>query len=179
MKTLFELPAKKVEIKIRKKDWVFDICDALQSSIVMYPSPWQASCPRQMIEIIPMERMKALANAEYTATIVECAVYLYPASLEAPLDHDWAEIYLYCCTQYIKTWRRDTMLPADICVEQLSNYRKGMLMRLRRWIYDKRRKHLKLRMREQKKKLSQNADVAADPIEHIQLNMFEELSKGA
>lgn len=175
MKTLFELPEKKAEIKTIKKDWVFDICDALQSPIVMFPSSWQASCPRQMMEIVPMARMKVLASGEYTASIVECAVYLYPASLEAPLDHDWAEVYLYCCTQYIKTWRRDTMLPADICVEQLSNYRKEMLMRLRRWIYDKRRLHLKQNLREQKKKLSQNADVVVDSIEDIQLDLFAEI----
>ena len=181
MDTLFELKTKPA--KEQEKERVFDICDALQSPIIMYPSPWQSFIPRRMIETIPVERMKALANDEYTATIVECAVYLYPASLEAPLDHDWTEIYLYCCTHYMKLWQQDIKIDKDICVDTLDDHRTEMLHRLCRWMYDKRRKSLKENMRAQKKALpdttEEAAELLAEPVEETQLDFFAELEKVA
>jgi hypothetical protein len=41
-----------------------------------------------------IENMKALKGETPTGTEAEVLAYMYPRSLEAPLDSDWTQIYL-------------------------------------------------------------------------------------
>jgi len=72
-----------------------------------------------------------------TATDAEAMAYVYPASLQFPLNSDWTQIYLYVCTKTLQSAGRT--VPDDIKVEDLDDYRMHQLNDLKRWIYRKRK----------------------------------------
>ena len=72
-----------------------------------------------------------------TGTDAEACAYLYTAGLEAPMDGDWSEIYLYISTKVCRRHKQVDM-PADIAVESLTDYRMGRLLDLKRWIFNRR-----------------------------------------
>lgn len=140
------------------KRGVFDIVDALQAPIISYPSPWNADMPERVLQDIPAGRLVALAKGEQLATIPECVAYIMPACLEFPLNSDWAEIFLYVCTMYLKDFRH-MEVPNDIKVDELDDHRTSMLNKLRRFLYDRRRKHLKEVRKSINDKLSRDSRV--------------------
>ena len=74
--------------------------------------------------------MRALKGEEMTGTDTEACAYLYTVSLTQPLDHDWAQIYLFLSTWVVRR-NRKTDIPQDIAVEGLSDYHMGELRRLK------------------------------------------------
>jgi hypothetical protein len=84
-----------------------------------------------------IENMKALKGEQMTGTDAEACAYLDTASLTAPMDSDWSEIYLYLANQVVSR-NRKTEIPQDIVVESLSDYRMGELRRLKDWLYRQR-----------------------------------------
>ncbi|NDV15740.1 hypothetical protein GO009_06845 [Muricauda sp. TY007] len=72
-----------------------------------------------------------------------------PRTLEAPVPTEWVNIYTWCGLQYAKTFKHAGQLEAmvEIAPEKLSSYEETLLKRLRIWIYDKRRKALKERLK--------------------------------
>ena len=81
--------------------------------------------------------MRALKGEEMTGTDAEACAYLYTASLTAPMDRDWGQIYLYVATKTYKRWGQNEML-ADIAVDSISDYQKSELNRLKEWLYRQR-----------------------------------------
>jgi hypothetical protein len=73
------------------------------------------------------------------ATDAEACAYLIPLTLESPLSHEWTEIYLYVSTKTCRAAGKD--VPADIAVGKLDRQSMDELIRLKRWIYRKRREH--------------------------------------
>lgn len=71
-----------------------------------------------------------------TGTDAEALAYLMPASLETPMDRDWADIYLYVSTKVCDESGME--VPKDIRVEELSDYLMHKLNHLKAWIYQKR-----------------------------------------
>jgi hypothetical protein len=143
-----------------------------------YPSfAWAESLPQKAREVVPMARMATLMQDEYTATFSECVLYLFPASLDAPFSHDWAQIYLYCCTQHIQKWQPDTCISTDVWQNELNSWQTRLLTDLRRDIYKKRREQLKFRMKAQKKQFPVETKAIENlndkPIEKIQLQLFD------
>ncbi len=120
-----------------------DIVGALTDPIIVWPSPWQDTLPEWIKPAITMERlienMKALKGEAPTATDAEVLAYMYPLSLEHPLDRDWTQIYLYISTKVIPR-HKQTEIPEDIKVESLDNYQMQHLKELRDWIYERRLK---------------------------------------
>lgn len=120
-----------------------DIVGALTDPIIVWPSPWQDTLPEWIKPAITMERlienMKALKGEALTATDAEVLAYMYPLSLEHPLDRDWTQIYLYISTKVIPR-HKHTEVPEDIKVESLDNYQMQRLKGLRDWIYERRLK---------------------------------------
>ena len=120
---------------------ISDIVGVFTDPILVMPGGWGDTLPDWLKQAITLERlienMKALKGEEMTGTDAEACAYLYTASLEAPMDHDWTQIYLYIAG---KTYARHNgnQVPDDIQVESLNNYRMTELNRLKSWLYRKR-----------------------------------------
>jgi len=85
--------------------------------------------------------MKALKGEEMPGTDAEACAYLNTASLTQPMDHDWAQIYLYIATKVYEKWRTKesgVTMPEDIRVESLNDDQMIDLNRLKAWLYQKR-----------------------------------------
>jgi len=124
---------------------VADLVGVFTDPIIAYPGGWIDSIPERVKEQVTIERllmcMKAAKGGEITGTDAEALAYLYPASLEFPLDRDWSQIYLYLGTKVMA--RAGSEMPEDIRTESLDDYQMGKLNHLKAWIYDQRLKHRK------------------------------------
>lgn len=81
--------------------------------------------------------MKALKGEEMTGTDAEACTYLYTAALTQPMDHDWAQIYLYIATKTYTRWKKNE-IPEDIRLESLRDDQMAEFNRLKEWLYRKR-----------------------------------------
>lgn len=122
---------------------ISDIVGALVDPIIVYPGGWGEDMPDWLKTQITLERMvmnmKALKGEEPTGTDAEACAYLMSASLSFPMDHDWAQIYLYVATKEMRGKNKDNP-PADIAVESISDYQMRKLKGLKDWIYRQRTK---------------------------------------
>jgi len=121
---------------------ISDIVGVFTDPIIVFPGGWEDTLPRWLKEeAITLERlevnMKALKGGEMTGTDAEACAYLYTASLTAPIDNDWTQIYLYIATKTYRRWSKNKM-PGDIAVESISDYQMAELNRLKGWLYQKR-----------------------------------------
>ena len=119
---------------------ISDIAGVFTDPIIAYPSPWKDDIPQWVKDRITLERlvmnMRALKGEEPTGTDAEALAYLMPASLEAPMDHAWTEIYLYISTKVCTAAGKE--VPEDIRKETLSDHLMDELNRLKSWIYQRR-----------------------------------------
>ena len=119
---------------------ISDIAGVFTDPIIAYPSPWKDDIPQWVKDRIILERlvmnMRALQGESPTGTDAEALAYLMPAALEAPMDHDWTEIYLYISTTVCTTAGKE--VPEDIRRETLSDHLMNELNRLKSWIYQRR-----------------------------------------
>jgi hypothetical protein len=97
--------------------------------------------------------MKATNGEQPAGTDAEACAYLYTASLTAPMDDDWSQIYLHIAGKTYSRWGKNK-LPDDIRVDTLSNEQLANLNRLKEWLYRQRtraRQELERTERRQKK----------------------------
>ena len=138
---------------------ISEIAGALTDPIIVMPGGWGDTLPDWLKQAITLERLtmniKSLRGEPMTGTDAEACAYLYTAGLTAPMDSDWAEIYLYISTQVCRRHKQVDM-PADIAVESISDYRLGELLRLKAWLYRQRvrvrQDHARMERREQKER---------------------------
>ena len=139
------------EVKIEKG--ISDLVGALTDPIIVFPGGWGDSLPEWLKQAITLERlvtnMGALKGEEMAGTDAEACAYLYTASLEAPMDNDWTQIYLYVAGKVVSRGK-DTEVPGDIKVDSLNNYQMGLLQGLKYWIYEQRVKHRREKHRAEK-----------------------------
>jgi len=114
------------------------------------PVGWGDSLPAWLKDAITLERLitniEALKTGIMMASDAEACAYLFTASLEAPMDHDWSQIYLYVAGKVYERHRtKDSgvTMPEDIKVAELTRGQQHDLARLKFWIYDQRVKHRK------------------------------------
>jgi hypothetical protein len=123
---------------------ISEIVGALTDPIIVFPGGWGDTLPEWLRTSITLERlvmnMKALKGEEMTGTDAEACAYLMTASLTQPMDHDWAQIYLYIAGKVCRQWKK-VELPSDIVVDKIDNYKEQELARLKAWIYETRTKH--------------------------------------
>ena len=72
-----------------------------------------------------------------TGTDAEACAYLMTASLTAPIDNDWSQIYLYVAGKTYTRWQKSEM-PDDIRVDSLNSQQMVDLNRLKEWLYRRR-----------------------------------------
>jgi len=124
---------------------ISEIVGAICDPIIVFPGGWGDILPDWLKTAITMERlvenMKVIKGEEMTGTDAEACAYLYTASLTQPLDHDWAQIYLYIAVKVYekqRTPKSGVTMPEDIRVESLNRNQEDDLNRLKRWIYERR-----------------------------------------
>ncbi len=118
-----------------------DLVGTLTDPIIVYPGGWGDTLPEWLKNAITLERltenMKASKGEQPTGTDAEACAYLNTASLTAPMDDDWSQIYLYVAGKTYKRWRKSEM-PDDIRVDSLSDERMADLNRLKEWLHSRR-----------------------------------------
>jgi len=129
------------------------LVSALSDPIIVFTSPWMDTLPEWIKGEIKMQRLAQLMKGEEeVATDAEALAYMYPRALEAPLDSDWTEIYLYLGAQVM-----GNRMPDDIRKDSLSDYQMGLLIELKRWIYRQRVKTREERRRIERRKAKAEA----------------------
>jgi hypothetical protein len=119
--------------------WISDLVGSLTDPIIVMPGGWGDTLPdwiRQEITVERMiENMKSAKGEEMMGTDAEVVTYLYTASLEAPMDSDWVEIYLYMANKFMKRHTKQEM-PTDMkLTEKLTKNQEDDLLRFKRWLY--------------------------------------------
>ncbi len=129
---------------------ISDIVGCLIDPIVVFPGGWGDTIPEWLKTAITLERtmgnMKVLKGEEPVGTDAEACVYLYTASLAAPMDNDWSQIYLYVATETLRRWGKGVM-PDDVHVDSITGFQRGKLNHLKVWLY-----HQRIIAREERKK---------------------------
>jgi len=131
--------------KKRDNDFVFNFMDCLTSPIIVFKSAWQDTIPKDILKNIKLSRLLCSMQQEEMASLTEALAYMMPRTYEAPMPTEWVNIYTWLGLQYAGQFKNTDQLDAmkEIAPKALSKYEMGLLNNLRRWIYDKRRKALK------------------------------------
>jgi hypothetical protein len=141
-----------------------DLIGALTDPIILMPGGWGDTLPDWIKSQITLERLaeniRALKGEQPTGTDAEACAYLYTRSLEAPMDSDWTQIYLYVAGKVVAR-AKGTEIPKDIRVDSLSDYQVGLLKDLKGWIYGHRVKIRKEKQRAEKRQAKAEAAARA------------------
>ena len=169
---LKSLPVKKTEKTTRfSLDKSIDnLVGALCDPIIVHRCAWgtRDMIPEWLRNQITMDRMIELmvANKEERdpiGTDSEALAYMIPASFEAPMGHDWSQIYLYLGT-VVMDREKSKVVPDDIRVDKLDRNQMDDLNRLKRWIYETKLKHRAGRRREIKREIKEEEEKAAPEV---------------
>ena len=150
------LPTQKKTPKSNKKrtnDFVFNFMDCLTSPIIVFKSAWQDTIPKDILKNIKLSRILCSMQQVEMASLTEALAYMMPRTYEAPLPMEWTNIYTWLGFQYAIKYKNSDQLDLmkEIAPSELSEYEIGLLNNLRRWIYDKRRKALKDKLKSTEK----------------------------
>ena len=119
---------------------ISDIVGVFTDPIIAWPGGWMDTIPEKVKQQITIERlimcMRAAKGEEPTGTDAEALAYMYPRTMESPLDRDWVDIYLYLGTKVMAG--AGTEMPEDIRKDSLDDYLMGKLNHLKAWIYQQR-----------------------------------------
>ncbi len=131
--------------KVTMEKGISDIVGVFTDPIIVMPGGWGETLPEWIKGAITLERLisnvESLKTGTMTATDAEACAYLYTASLEAPMGHDWSQIYLYIAGKVYERHRtKDSgaTMPEDIRVTELTRNQQNDLAHLKAWIYDRR-----------------------------------------
>lgn len=131
----------------------FDLIDALQSPILTHDVSWADTIPERLKKVIPMARMKALMieSEKDLATLPEVLAFMYTRVMIAPLTGEWFEIYMNVSCNVCEEWFHEDHWKTLDAKRELSTYEQTQfLLPLRQFIYERRRKILKERLKENK-----------------------------
>ena len=139
-----------------------EMVGALTDPIIVWPmGGWGDSLPEKIKGDITIYRMlQLMKHEEGVATWPEVCAYLYTVTLERPVAHEWADIYLYAMTQYM-----GDLMPIDLKKESLGRYEMQLLDHFRRWLWDARHRARKHRSKEERR--SQEPKVEAQTPQQI------------
>lgn len=131
------------------EDSVFDLMDALSSPVLTHSQIWTNDIPDRLIKIIPMARLRSLVLQEKFASLAEVCAFIITRTFEAPMSREWIDIYTYVSCKVCEEWWNEDHWKTGIAPESLTDYEeKQFLMPLRLWIYERRRKVLKQRLKD-------------------------------
>jgi hypothetical protein len=166
---MFDVPASKPAPKKPKErpegDWISDIVGVFYDPIIVSPGGWGDTLPDWVKQAIKLERLmmnvKVVHGEQPTGTDCEAMAYLYTRSLEAPMGHDWSQIYLYIAGKCYERWGSihgfKSSLPEDIRVTELDRNQMSDLNELKGFIYRARIKARKEKERQERREKKQEA----------------------
>lgn len=130
------------------EDGVFDLVDALSSPVLTHAQIWADCIPDRLLKIVPMARLKSLILQEKFASLAETCAFMMTRTFESPMSSEWVNIYTYVSCKVCEEWWNEDHWKDGIAPGSLTDYEnKQFLMPLRLWIYDRRRKVLKQRLK--------------------------------
>ena len=151
-----------------------DLVGTLNDPIIVYPGGWGDSLPEWLKNAIVLERlsenMKETKGEQPTGTDAEACAYLNTASLTAPMDNDWSQIYLFVAGKTYTRWQKNEM-PDDIRVDSLNSQQTADLNRLKGWLY-RRRTTLRQESERTEKRQRKEEEVAREKAEQPALFEF-------
>lgn len=152
--------------KVESKDFVFDLMDCMTSPIIVFESAWKDSIPEEMLKNVKLSRLISSLRNKEMASYTEALVYIMPRTYEAPLAMEWVNIYTWLGLQYALQHKSKEQSEAasEIAPKELSDYEKGLLDNLRRWIYDQRRKALKARLKESNPNIANDSKIEQETL---------------
>ncbi|MFQ5827041.1 MAG: hypothetical protein ACE5IA_06765 [Dehalococcoidia bacterium] len=154
-------------------DAIEEMVGALTDPIIVFPAGgWEQDLPERLKNELPLRRLIHVhqclnGKAEWDeATDIEALLYIYPASLAAPMSHDWAQIYLYLGTRVM-----GDQFPEDLGVETLSDHEMGELRDLKRWIR-KKKVEARRERRHGRKAREKEARAELEPAKYEQMRLL-------
>jgi len=152
---------------------VGSLCDP----IILHKGGWATRdmIPEWLRTRITLDRMIELMVAsnegrDPIGTNSEALAYMIPASMEAPMGHDWSQIYLHLAT-VVMDGEKDKVVPDDIRVDKLDRNQEDDLRGLKRWLYETKLKHRAGRRREIKQELKEEKEKAAPEVVQHAFNL--------
>lgn len=137
-------------------DSIFDILDALNAPILTFSHLWADTIPNRLLKQVAMARMFSLMKGQQTATDVECVIYIYTRTLEAPMDNDWVDIYTHLSCRVLETNFNEERWKEVGAPRKLTEWQQQKLSGLRQFIYKKRREVVKQRLKAEKTERKEN-----------------------
>lgn len=130
--------------------WIEEQVRVFTDPLIAFPGGWEMQVEALRNEIIldrEIRLMEALKDESKLdmATLTEAAGYISSASLCAPLDHDWTDIFMYCFNHAMGL-RGINVADIDetlVMPELRSQWLEAQLDRLRRWIREQQTKAYK------------------------------------
>lgn len=129
-------------------DYIFDIIDALHAPVLTHAIAWKDCIPERLLNIIPMARLVQLMKKSNEASYPEAVTHLMTRTFEAPMDSMWTEIYLHLSCTVCEQYFHEDVWSVVNGKKELDDYSiKHHLKPYLKYIYEKRRKILKHRMK--------------------------------
>ena len=151
---------------------ITDIVGVFTDPIIAWPGGWMDTIPEKVKGQITIERlvmcMRAAKGEEPTGTDAEALAYMYPRTMEAPMDSDWTDIYLYLGTKVMSD--AGTEMPEDIRKDNLNDYQMSKLKHLKDWIYQQR---IKVRLERDRAERRQKKEEEAAERKAAQPTLFD------
>lgn len=119
-----------------EKDFVDGMLSIFRPKIV-WPGYEGMPIPEQIKTQILIERLILARNNEKLATETEALWYLSTASLVAPMDNNWYNIFMYLSRRYLTRTKKELpdFLKENIILDEYVE--EPELHRLRQWLYNK------------------------------------------
>jgi len=113
--------------------WISQTCWAINGPNISMPGYTDMRPPDNIMAEISIGRMLMVASNQEKACEAETMWYVSTASLTAPLDKDWYEIYMWLFNRVMKD-----KVPDDLKFEKdLNDMQKRDLNRLQEWLFKK------------------------------------------
>lgn len=147
----------------------------LTGPIIVWPG-YEDCVPEKLKEDITMYRLLMEATEPGLATWPEVCAYMMTFSLAHPPTRDFVELYEYAFAKYMG--ENKVPIPTGSLKSykaELSLYQEQELLRLRRWLWNKRQQVVKDRLRSARKESKQNTEeqeLQVDELKGQQLNWF-------
>lgn len=162
----------------RIDEQVFNLMDALRSPIITFETSWADTIPPRLLNTITMSRMASLIKGEELATYPEVVAYIYTRSMIAPMSGEWFDVYMHVSCKVCEDYWQENVWEKLEGKKVLSDYENNQfLLPLRRFIYEKRRKVLKERLKTERPKAVEPQEMAAPSLPKVvqcKLSLFDE-----
>lgn len=125
------------------EEQIFNLMDALNAPLITYTTSWADCIPKRIRDTIPMARIQSLIMKENMATLPEVAAYLITRTFEAPMSSEWVNIYTHVLCKVCEDYFNENHWDEITYTRLLNSDEQRYLKDLRVWIYERRRKALK------------------------------------